>query len=1254
MATSAGRELTSEVLAGDEALVAAADVLYKALRADGQLKRFFVAASNESVISLATILRRFLASAFDGDEWPMLNISPALVGPPAFSGLADAILTAANRPSPLGEDPLVAAMGLLCKDMKSDLRVQAFYEQIRDAVDIGASGSYLDQEVASDDEDVADGIDAGEGTAAILNSVRGAADTEVNTSSLDDMVMGSQQAEETQRCWARFLDSFASSEEAGEAIYAAIFDAAPSLQSLFKTPRAVMSMRIMMGFNQLIQGLQDGKNVRLLVETLGFRHLDLDVTVPRVVIFRDAILDLVHSELGDQLTKPALDGLRWTLDYAGGGFIFIRATYAERLKIIASSWRTASGKAADELEAGIGEEADPSGTLGEVTEETSVPGSSSEMSNKQIMAEGKDKKSKNLWDRWAGGNQNDSQEDSKQLGKSTAYDSSKINTGFTKMQGVPTTYDEMFRFNAAVMGLANNLWMYEVLASFDAIVANVANTYRLQEECDVLSLRFAKLTGTTRLPEYKAVMLASLRSLVPKDWNSAHEVAWNWLWENVERLLQVQLGKPMAMQRLLGRYLGSLEEDGRQKWRTQFFAKFFELAPAGQDYFKQSTSRLYFIADRVLDMSLDLYKQPKDMVDDISALGLRHVGYGIPTELFDPFATGCIQVLHELTSDSELADAFGWSVGLMCRLMVRAINEGSTTVMKAINTNSANQAKKALACAPRGKRATWMLNISVGTQSISPFLWSISSGSMEVAKIIMTDLLTIRADRDKYYYGVDELFQRHPDIVQILTQEAPLLVPTMLDGMLWRSRVAPGGQRRVNIYLKNLLVNAEGGFADALHWISVMQDPRIVTQPVVVSLTDLVWNSIIYRSFLMSKTWLLFTLVVFLLSQSILKNLNTGNPTESERVAIFVCRAFVYLCSMTELIYCRTKTLCKAMKNGEIVRIGRVPVPKCYVEDWCETVSVLLTLVLIAMFTQEPILYCLQNSEEGLFTEACPAASGVAESYATMSMVAMLLYFALLIDFSALSTDLSAFVLVAGRVLPELGLYLLAVSFMIVAFASSISATNEVNHDFSGIPQSGLTLFEMFLSMYPTERFAALQESPSTFTWVACFQIIVTIFLTSLLIAQLNGSYQEVYGSMVGNARISRIEIIVETMPSIRVRRFHRFIESLQLAARLEFGEGDVGLPGGIQVLEPATLHPTNFDSIRRFGGSTSPAMQWPEEHDDEDSEADRFKRLEKTILRAVKKMNAVSSGRKGKKESSMSASDKEQGQSSSADASGS
>ena len=32
----------------------------------------------------------------------------------------------------------------------------------------------------------------------------------------------------------------------------------------------------------------------------------------------------------------------------------------------------------------------------------------------------------------------------------------------------------------------------------------------------------------------------------------------------------------------------------------------------------------------------------------------------------------------------------------------------------------------------------------------------------------------------------------------------------------------------------------------------------------------------------------------------------------------------------------------------------------------------------------------------------------------------------------------------------------------------------------------------------------------------------------------------------------------------------------------MEFAEGDIGLPGGIQILEPANLYPTYEDSIHR------------------------------------------------------------------------
>merc|ERR1711879_697884 len=170
-----------------------------------------------------------------------------------------------------------------------------------------------------------------------------------NDQVFDELVLGHEIADEVLSVWNTFLRSAESREAAGEAIYAALFDSAPSLQSLFKTPRAVMAMRFMNGLNQIINSLNDPKGLKIIVETLGFQHLDLEVTVPRVVIFRDAIVDLLQVEMGARFTKKAREGFCTFLNYVGGAYIFIRLNFTERLKILASSWATANNKQTDEF-----------------------------------------------------------------------------------------------------------------------------------------------------------------------------------------------------------------------------------------------------------------------------------------------------------------------------------------------------------------------------------------------------------------------------------------------------------------------------------------------------------------------------------------------------------------------------------------------------------------------------------------------------------------------------------------------------------------------------------------------------------------------------------------------------------------------------------------------------------------------------------------------------------------------------------------
>ncbi len=326
--------------------------------------------------------------------------------------------------------------------------------------------------------------------------------------------------------------------------------------------------------------------------------------MPRVVIFRDAIVDLFDMELGARFTSKAKLGFIALLNYVGGAYIYIRREYAGRIKIINSSWRTANNKAADLMDTGAEEAAEgEEGKEGEEGAENAAADDSAKQKEGETNARASGEKTNNN-------------------------------------MKVPTTFNEMFSFNGAVMGFGNSTWMQLILDQFDNMVMNVANSYRLQEECDVLSLVLAKYRGTINLGEFKAVMLSSLRSLVPKDWDTNHEIAWNWLWENVERMLKNLMGKPQVQEKAVERLIMSLTEDSVNYLRREVYKRFFALAPAGQDYFKQSTTRLYWIADKIVEMTIEMYREPRRMVEDISALGLRHVGYAIPTEFFAPFVSG--------------------------------------------------------------------------------------------------------------------------------------------------------------------------------------------------------------------------------------------------------------------------------------------------------------------------------------------------------------------------------------------------------------------------------------------------------------------------------------------------------------------------------------------------------------------------------------------------------------------------------------
>jgi len=966
----------------------------------------------------------------------------------------------------------------------------------------------------------------------------------------------------------------------------------------------------MNGLASFVQSLDEPAKLKILVETLGFGHLHLDVTVPRVIIFRDAILDLLKMELAEKFNSSARDGWKSLLNYVGGAIIYVKVHYAERIRCLLKSWKMCNH-----------------GDSSKDDRENSDSMAAQDLEQKRMQQAAKEQqKSKGFW----GKLKNKGKQGMEHGGSvEDQLKEAKGETVTTLGQNVPTTYPEMFMFNAAVMGFGTSVWMNEVLACFDNIVTNVSNSARLQEECDVLALRIARVVkGSVNLGEYKSCMLASLRSLLPKDWDTGHEVAWTWLWENVERLIKRIEGLPPVWERALGTILSSLDEETKYEIRKDIYTNFFNQAPAGQDFFKQSNTYLHIIADKILAMTLELYQNPVKMVDDISALGLRHVGYAIPTELFGPFVTACVEVMMTRTSDETTVESFRWSLGLISKILVRTITEGSTIVMKAVNTNSQKALRKAISCAPRGERAAWMLLVQVGTQNISPLAWAIESGNVEAATAMIRDLLTFRADRDRYYYGVDDLFKRHPDIIKMLCDMAPDVIPKLLDGLIWRSRTTENGMRRVNYYIKHLLLDENSQFSPTLGWVTDTKDPKLVCHPVIVLVSDLVWGRVAYRSFLFGKSWFFFSLLVFIVAQSILANIDANKRGDGDRITVFACRCFIYLCSMTQLLYSHIREFVTAYKTKDTCKILCIPIPK-YLKQWEDAASFCLTLSLIVMLSLEPILWCWQY-QNGVFAEEhCPEKENLRMPYSVFSMFAMLFYYSLL-NLTVVSTRISAFFLVCARMLPEVGLFLGALFVCILTFSSALSVVKHDEDEFAGIQHGAKALLRVSLGTYSADRFGRFRDEPTILVVMFFYCITVVIFFSNILIAQLSCAYSSVYEDMVGYARLERATIVVEIIPSVPQARWKKFVEYLNLNKKLEFNEGDIGVAGGLASREFANLNPTTVDMIRRFGGSTSQEIQWPEEDNAEDGD-DRFDHIEKLIQKTLQRVTKTgSSSRKG------------------------
>ena len=84
--------------------------------------------------------------------------------------------------------------------------------------------------------------------------------------------------------------------------------------------------------------------------------------------------------------------------------------------------------------------------------------------------------------------------------------------------------------------------------------------------------------------------------------------------------------------------------------------------------------------------------------------------------------------------------------------------------------------------------------------------------------------------------------------------------------------------------------------------VAKTEDPVLVCHPILALLADMVWGRVAQWTFLFQKSWFLFTLILFMAGQSVLKYAPLDNLAV-EPDPILALRSFIYFFSMAQLIW---------------------------------------------------------------------------------------------------------------------------------------------------------------------------------------------------------------------------------------------------------------------------------------------------------------------------------------------------------------
>lgn len=409
-------------------------------------------------------------------------------------------------------------------------------------------------------------------------------------------------------------------------------------------------------------------------------------------------------------------------------------------------------------------------------------------------------------------------------------------------------------------------------------------------------------------------------------------------------------------------------------------------------------------------------------------------------------------------------------------------------------------------------------------------------------------------------------------------------------------------------------MDKNGKFAEGLGSLCKNGDPKTISHPALVVLSDILWSGVVLGEFVRTKSWFVLSLALFIVAQTVYAYETDISPNN---YIVLICRIIIYLMTMTRLLWTHARNCYRSYKSGKTARMLGIPVP-AYIKTLDGGASVMLTVLLVAMCATEPFFHCAGSDDWPC--ENCLGKAALGLMYSHFAFLAMLLHWMLMVEYAVFSTGLSAFVLVLAHIKNEIGKFLVAVAFSHFAFAAAISCLEHNYDDFYDFFYTSVGIFSITLRLYEDDWRDWMDDYALIAIGLA-YMTVSQVVMLNLLIAQLGCSYVYIYGNMLGFARLKRGSVMVDMLHKTSDLKWTRFTDSLGLDKPLEFNEGDIGMAGGVQILEPQSANTVTKDRILRYGGSCDPEIQWPEEHNKADEEEEQLEKLEKMIKTTLKRL---------------------------------